>query len=69
MARLFFIHPLEVVVEHSRMTNQTHLLWQLDIRLSNQGATPGTDNLEGWRLDTLKRFLRIDLFTQLCLPD
>ena len=69
MARLVFIQPLKVVVEHSRMTNQTHLLGQLDVRLSDQGATPRTKNFEGWRLDALQRFLRIHLFTQFSLPD
>lgn len=50
------------------MTNQTHLPGQLDVRLSDQGATPRTKNFEGWRLEVLQRFLRSDLFTQLSLP-
>lgn len=37
--------PLEVVVEHSRMTDQTHLLRSFIVAGSDHGAAPRTDNV------------------------
>lgn len=36
---------LEVVVEHARMTDQTHLLGSFTVAGSDQGAAPRTDNV------------------------
>jgi len=38
--------PLKVVVEHSRMTDQTHLFGSFVGAGSDQGAAPRTDNIE-----------------------
>ena len=49
LATLFAVavlsQSLEVVVEHSRMTDQTHLLGVLDRARSDQSAAPGADNV------------------------
>ena len=63
------IYPLEIVVEHSSMTDQTHLLRQLDISRPNQGAAPRTDDVECRLLRTLQiAVARIDTLTQINLP-
>jgi len=36
---------LKIVVEHSSMTNQTHLFRQLNVGRPDQGATPRTNNV------------------------
>ena len=36
---------LKVVVEHSRMADQTHLFTSLDVARSDQGATPRADDV------------------------
>jgi hypothetical protein len=61
-----FSQTLKIVVEHSSMTNQAHLFRQLDVRRSDQSATPGTnDTVHVW----LFMVLRMDTLTQLDLPD
>jgi hypothetical protein len=63
--RLLF-NSLKIVVEHSSMTNQTHLFRQLDGGRPDQSATPGTQNvIHGWLL----MVLRMDSLTQSNLPD
>ncbi len=37
---------LEVVVEHSRMTDQAHLFGSFDVARSDDGATPRTDDIK-----------------------
>ena len=37
---------LEVVVEHSRMTDQAHLFGSFDVARSDDGAAPRTDDIE-----------------------
>ena len=60
------LQPLKVVVEHSSMTDQTHLLRQFHIRRSDQGAAPRTDDVECWRLRTLQvAVTRINTLTQI----
>jgi len=39
------VYALEIVVEHSSMTDQTHLLRQLHIGRPDQCAAPGTDDV------------------------
>lgn len=60
-----FSRTLKVVVEHSSMTNQTHLFRQLDGRGSDQCATPGTDDVIHRRLFMI---LKMDTLTQFDLP-
>ncbi len=43
--RWLFLDALKVVVEHSSMTNQTHLFRQLNVGRPDQGATPRTNNV------------------------
>jgi hypothetical protein len=58
------IYSLKIVVEHSSMTNQTHLLRQLDVGRPDQGATPRTDDVV-LRLGTLQiAIARINTLTQ-----
>jgi hypothetical protein len=65
-----FIYSLEIVVEHSSMTNQTHLFRQLCIGRSDQGAAPRTENFEYLLLRTLQiAVARIDTLTQSYLPE
>ena len=61
-----FSQSLKIVVEHSRMTNQTHLFRQLDVGRSDQCATRGTNNVVPEILSTT--VLRIDLLIQFDLP-
>ena len=61
-----FTRSLKIIVEHSSMTNQTHLFRQLDAGRPDQGATPRTEDVvHGW----LFMVLKIDTLTQLDLPD
>ena len=63
-------YPLEIVVEHSGMTNQAHLLRQLHGRGSDQGATPRADNVVcrcPGALETTGAWT--DSLTQIYLPD
>ena len=63
------VYSLEVVVEHSRMTNQTHLFRQLRVGRPDQGAAPRADNVEDRLLRTLQLAVaRIDTLTQINLP-
>ena len=65
-----FIYPLEIVVEHSSMTNQTHLFRQLRVSRPDYGAAPRTENVECRLLGTLQiAVARIDTLTQNDLPD
>ena len=65
-----FINALEIVVEHSSMTNQTHLFRQLRVSRPDQRATPRADDLECRLLETLQiAVARIDTLTQINLPD
>lgn len=60
-----FSRTLKIVVEHSSMTNQTHLFRQLDGGRPDQGATPGTvDVIHRW----LFMILNMDTLTQFDLP-
>ena len=54
-----FSYSLEIVVKHSGMTNQTHLLWQLHRARPNQGPTPRANNI----------VCSINMFTHVRLPD
>ena len=58
-----FINSLKIIVEHSSMTNQTHLLRQLHVTRPDQGAAPRADNV------VLRLRARIDTLTQFNLPD
>lgn len=60
-----FSQTLKIVVEHSSMTNQTHLFRQLDVGRPDQGATPRTRNIVPETINT--SVLRIDLI-QFDLP-
>jgi hypothetical protein len=57
----YFSQALKIVVQHSRMTNQTHLFRHIDRASADQRATPGAKNLE---TSGLIRIVRTDLFTQ-----
>jgi hypothetical protein len=60
------LYSLEIVVEHSRMANQTHLIRQLSGRRPDQGATPRAHNIECRMLRTLQvAVARIDTLTQI----
>jgi hypothetical protein len=39
--------PLKVVVEHARMTDQTHLFRSFAVARSDHGAAPRTNNIVG----------------------
>ena len=52
------VYSLEIVVEHSSMTDQTHLLRQLYMGRPDHGSTPRTD-------DVVFRLERIDTLTQI----
>lgn len=43
---ILMFQSLEVIVEHSRMTDQAHLFGSLHVARSDHGATPGADNIE-----------------------
>ena len=43
--RWLFLDALKIVVEHSSMTNQTHLFRELNVGRPNQSATPRTNNV------------------------
>jgi len=61
-----FINALEVVVEHSSMTNQTHLFRQLHVSRPDQGAAPRADYVEYRLLRTLQiAVARIDTLAQI----
>lgn len=40
------LQSLKVIVKHSGMADQTHLLWCFDVARSNDGATPRADNIK-----------------------
>ena len=59
------IYPLEIVVEHSSMTDQTHLLRQLHIGRPDQGTAPRTNDVECLRFRTLQiTVAKINTLTQ-----
>ncbi len=64
------LYALEIIVEHSSMTNQTHLFRQFRVSRPDQGAAPRTGNIECRLLRTLQIVVaRIDTLTQSNLPD
>jgi hypothetical protein len=61
-----FTGSLKIIVEHSSMTNQTHLFRHFHGCRPDQGATPRTDYVVRRWLFTV---LRMNTFTQFDLPD
>ena len=66
-----FSQSLKIVVKHSRMTNQTHLLRQLLGARPYQCATPRTTNFVEGSFCSLRQvlILKINSVVQLALPD
>jgi hypothetical protein len=62
----YFSESLKIVVEHSRMANQTHLLFGFLGVGSDHDATPRADHVSTRTLDT--SIVKI-LFRQHALPD
>jgi hypothetical protein len=64
LATLFAVElsqPLKVVVEHSRMTDQTHLFRRLDVARPDHSATPRADNVK-CRLEAFKFFVALRIY-------